>query len=94
MASFWISFTIFLVLAQFSKAIVWQDNDGGPVRWAMDCNFEGNGTSEKPLDTFEKCGILCQETRNCDHFTWRNDQVSKILYFTLINSEFIIPFGT
>lgn len=77
--------TFFVIMfAQSSKAFDWQDNNGGPVRWAKNCSFEGNGTSEKRLNTFGKCGDLCLVTRNCDHFTWTADgQVRK---FSLLPS--------
>lgn len=78
--AFWISVAVFLVLTRSSKAIVWQDDNGGPVSWAIDCSFEGNGTMERQVNTSEKCGQFCLETQYCDHFNWINDQVSKYTF--------------
>lgn len=74
MTTEWVlAFIVFLVLPPFPKAMDWQDNEGGPIRWATDCDFKGRGTSEKQLNSFQKCGDLCLETQNCDHFTWTDD---------------------
>ena len=50
----------------------WQDGNGGKVKWASGCDFNGNDIAQQ-AGPAEQCGGFCLANSLCTHFTWSSN---------------------
>ena len=67
--------SLFLVVISinlnFVNAFDWQSGTNGQVRWAHNCDFQGNDIASQG-SSGEDCGGLCVSNQQCTHFTHWN----------------------
>ncbi len=57
----------------FPYLLDWQYERNGLVKWAKDCNFNGNNIDEFRNVREEDCGGLCLADQICTHFSWLDE---------------------
>ena len=71
----WVTAEGYAMRAGLKARTVWQDGDGGRVKWAEYCDFPGGDIVRLDDVAGEFCGRKCLNERRCTHFTWLAERV-------------------